>query len=165
MEKRIVISLALSTLLLGCQTTSTDSASSDTSGYTAIATAAASAALQAWAQQGGGSASALASLVQSQTSVSADQALGGVGSLLALAQNGLSSSQNSELSSLVPGLDTLQSSGLTSLITNQSAVDTAFESLGMDASMASTFAPIVLGSLEDQGASSPLVGALGSLWQ
>ena len=164
MKKRIVVTLALSSILLGCQTTSSDTAATG-SDYTAIATAAAGAALQAWLGQSGGTASALANLVQGQTNVSADQALGGVGSLLALAQNGLSGSQNSELGSLVPGLDTLQSSGLTSLITNQSAVDTAFESLGMDASMASTFAPILLSSLEDQGASSPLVGALGNIWQ
>lgn len=165
MNKRIVVTLALSSILLGCQTTSTSDTASSGSDYSAIATAAASAALQAWLGQSGGTASALSSLVQSQTNVSADQALGGVGSLLALAQNGLSSSQSSELGSLVPGLDSLQSSGLTSLITNQGAVDTAFESLGMDPSMAQTFTPIVLGSLEDQGASSPLVGALGNLWQ
>ena len=164
MKKRILMTLAISSLLMGCQSTSTDSSAS-AGNYTAIATAAASAALQAWAQQSGGAASALANLVQGQTNVSADQALGGVGSLLALAQNGLTSTQSSELGSIVPGLDSLQSSGLTSLITDKSAVDTAFESLGMEASMAQTFAPIVLGSLEEQGASSPLVNALGNIWQ
>lgn len=114
--------------------------------------------------------SALLSQVTSQLPVSETQAAGGVGSLLTLAQNQLSDDNSSELASLLPGLDQLTSlagsgnSDLLSNISNISAVNGVFEDLGLDSSMVSQFAPIILQYLTGQGASTDLIGSLSSLW-
>ncbi|PWI33643.1 hypothetical protein DI392_09275 [Vibrio albus] len=99
--------------------------------------------------------------------VTPSQATGGAGALLSLASGSLSSSENSELASLIPGMDSLQSSvpGLSSLSTSMDAVNTIFGQLGMDSSMVSQFAPIILQYLTGQGASSGLLSSLTSLWQ
>lgn len=172
MKNRIVLAALATTLIVGCQSTSSETqnttTSNTTNSYSTLTNAALMAALQAWGQQNSGSTtstSTLASSIQQATNVTTEQAAGGVGSLLALAQNNLSTTQNTELGSLIPGYDTLKSTGLTSLITNNTAVDTAFSALGMNSSMVSTFAPIILNSLQTQGASSSLVSALGSIWQ
>jgi hypothetical protein len=88
-----------------------------------------------------------------------------VGSLLALAQNNLGESQNSELAGLIPGYDSLQSTGLTAMIANNETVKSAFTALGMDPSLISTFVPIILQTLQSQGASSSLLSSLGTIWQ
>lgn len=98
-------------------------------------------------------------------SVSPEQATTGVGALLSLAQSSLGSEQQSELSSLIPGMDSLTSSGLLSSIQNMDSVKSAFSSVGLDPSMISQFAPVVLDYLSSQGASSGLMDSLTSLWQ
>jgi hypothetical protein len=165
MKKHVILAAIVTSALLGCQSTSTGTASDDNnSNYSALAGAAISAAMQAWEQQNSGG-STLADAVQSTTNVSTEQAAGGVASLLALAQNSLSPAQSTELEGLVPGYDTLASSGLSSLLTSSGAVESAFSAIGLDPSMVSTFAPIILQVLQTQGASSMLLDALGSVWQ
>ncbi|GAL37800.1 hypothetical protein JCM19240_6716 [Vibrio maritimus] len=98
-------------------------------------------------------------------SISPEQATTGVGALLSLAQSSLGSEQQSELSSLIPGMDSLTNSGLLSSIQNMESVKSAFSSVGLDPSMISQFAPVVLDYLGSQGASSGLMESLTSLWQ
>ncbi|MGR5503452.1 DUF2780 domain-containing protein [Vibrio sp. DNB22_10_4] len=98
-------------------------------------------------------------------SVSPEQATTGVGALLSLAQSSLGSDQQNELSSLIPGMDALTSSGLLSSIQDMDSVKSAFSSVGLDPAMISQFAPVVLEYLGSQGASSGLMDSLTSLWQ
>lgn len=113
--------------------------------------------------------SALLTQITSQLPVSQTQAAGGVGSLLALAQNQLSDSNSSELETLLPGLNQLtslsESSSAIAKIADMEAVNNVFNKLGLDSSMVSQFAPLVLRYLTSQGASSDLLGSLSSLWQ
>lgn len=115
------------------------------------------------------SSSALLTQITSQLPVSQTQAAGGVGSLLALAQNQLSDSNSSELETLLPGLNQLtslsESSSAIAKIADMEAVNNVFNKLGLDSSMVSQFAPLVLQYLTSQGASSDLLGSLSSLWQ
>lgn len=167
MKKRVVLTAALTLALVGCQSTGEQSqttSESSNSNYSALAGAALTGAIQAWSQQGAANTD-LASQIQQATNVTSDQAIGGVGSLLALAQNSLGSTQNQELGGLIPGYDVLESSGLSSLITNSSAVDSAFSALGMDPALVSTFAPLLISALQTQGASSGLTQALSTIWQ
>lgn len=101
----------------------------------------------------------------SNLSVSPEQATTGLGALLSLAQSSLGSDQQSELSSLIPGMDSLTSSGLLSSIQDMDSVKSAFSSVGLDPAMISQFAPVVLDYLGSQGASSGLMDSLTSLWQ
>ncbi|CAH0524520.1 DUF2780 domain-containing protein [Vibrio hippocampi] len=98
-------------------------------------------------------------------SVSPQQATAGAGALLSLAQSSLGESQTSELSSLIPGMSTLTDSGLLSSVQNMESVQSAFSAVGLDPSMISQFAPIILQYLGTQGASSGLTDSLTSLWQ
>ncbi len=50
-------------------------------------------------------------------------------------------------------------------INSLSAVNDVFEKIGLDPSMVAQFAPIILGYLTDQGASSGLLNSLSSLWK
>ncbi len=113
--------------------------------------------------------SALLTKVTSQLPVSDKQAAGGVGSLLSLAQNQLSDSNSSELESLMPGLDQLTSLASTSSslskISDMEAVNKVFNQLGLDSSMVTQYAPIILQYLTSQGASSDLLSSLTSIWQ
>jgi len=113
--------------------------------------------------------SALLTQITSQLPVSDTQAAGGVGSLLALAQNQLSDANSSELETLLPGLNQLtslsESSSAIAKIADMEAVNNVFNKLGLDSSMVSQFAPQVLQYLTSQGASSDLLGSLSSLWQ
>ncbi|NVC92389.1 DUF2780 domain-containing protein [Vibrio natriegens] len=109
--------------------------------------------------------SPLTELLTSQLPVSTEQAAGGSGALLALAQSQLSGDNSSELESLIPGLSSL--SGAQSLLGNVeslSAVQSAFDTLGLDASMISQFAPVILQYLNEQGASKGLLDSLTGLW-
>ncbi|WED22115.1 DUF2780 domain-containing protein [Vibrio sp. JC009] len=111
--------------------------------------------------------SPIVSALTSQFSdVSPVQATGGAGALLALASNSLSGSQSSELTSLIPGMSSLQNStpGLMSTATDLSAVGNIFSNLGLSSSMVSQFAPVILQYLTGQGASAGLLGSLSSLW-
>ncbi|MFM2588713.1 DUF2780 domain-containing protein [Vibrio sp. TBV020] len=167
MKKRVVLTAALSVALFGCQSTSEQPQSETTSTnstYNTLATAALTGAINAWSKQGAAETD-LAGQIQEATNVTSDQAMGGVGSLLALAQSSLGSTQNEELGALIPGYDVLQSSGLSQMITNSGAVDSAFSALGMDPSLVSTFAPLIINALQSQGASNGLTQALANIWQ
>ncbi|USD65563.1 DUF2780 domain-containing protein [Vibrio sp. SCSIO 43136] len=111
--------------------------------------------------------SPLVSLLTDNLGVSSTQAAGGAGALLSLASSQLGSSQQSELTSLIPGMDSLNSSvpGLSSLTSNMDGVNKVFSSLGLDPSLVSQFAPVILQYLTSQGASQGLLGSLTSLWQ
>ncbi|OOI01077.1 DUF2780 domain-containing protein [Vibrio sp. SALL6] len=109
--------------------------------------------------------SALTELLTSQLPVSTEQAAGGSSALIALAQSQLSQQNSTELQSLIPGLSNLK--GAQSLLGNiesLSAVQSAFNALGLDPSMISQFAPVILGYLNEQGASEGLLKSLSGLW-
>ncbi len=105
--------------------------------------------------------SPITDLLTSQLPVSTEQAAGGTSALLALAQSQLSDQNSSELKSLIPGMSSLD--GAQSLLGNiesLSAVQSTFDKLGLDPSMISQFAPVILGYLGDQGASESLLKSL-----
>ncbi|EGQ9595666.1 DUF2780 domain-containing protein [Vibrio parahaemolyticus] len=109
--------------------------------------------------------SPLTELLTSQLPVSTEQAAGGSSALIALAQSQLSQQNSTELQSLIPGLSNLK--GAQSLLGNiesLSAVQSAFNTLGLDPSMISQFAPVILGYLNEQGASEGLLKSLSGLW-
>ncbi|AYO05667.1 DUF2780 domain-containing protein [Vibrio parahaemolyticus] len=109
--------------------------------------------------------SPLTELLTSQLPVSTEQAAGGSSALIALAQSQLSQQNSTELQSLIPGLSNLK--GVQSLLGNiesLSAVQSAFNALGLDPSMISQFAPVILGYLNEQGASEGLLKSLSGLW-
>ncbi|MDN3716467.1 DUF2780 domain-containing protein [Vibrio breoganii] len=107
----------------------------------------------------------LADLLSSELDVTPTQAAGGAGALLSLAQTQLSDENSSELSSLIPGLNSFTgSTGLTSMITDMDSVKRTFEGLGIDPVLVSQFAPIIIQYLTSEGASSGLLGSLTSLW-
>ncbi|EGQ8807424.1 DUF2780 domain-containing protein [Vibrio parahaemolyticus] len=109
--------------------------------------------------------SPLTELLTSQLPVSTEQAAGGSSALIALAQSQLSQQNSTELQSLIPGLSNLK--GAQSLLGNiesLSAVQSAFNALGLDPSMISQFAPVILGYLNEQGASEGLLKSLSDLW-
>ncbi|HCM1500397.1 TPA: DUF2780 domain-containing protein [Vibrio parahaemolyticus] len=109
--------------------------------------------------------SPLTELLTSQLPVSTEQAAGGSSALIALAQSQLSQQNSTELQSLFPGLSNLK--GAQSLLGNiesLSAVQSAFNALGLDPSMISQFAPVILGYLNEQGASEGLLKSLSGLW-
>ena len=165
MYKKLAVATLASLALIGCKSTSSDGQASATEGnYGTIANAALMGAVQAWSSQGAAETD-LVSALQSNANVSSEQAIGGLGSMLALAQNSLSSSETSEMANLIPGFDSLQSSGLSTMIANNESVKSAFSALGMDPSLISTFTPIILSALQSQGASSGLLGSLGNIWQ
>ncbi|ELB2181937.1 DUF2780 domain-containing protein [Vibrio parahaemolyticus] len=109
--------------------------------------------------------SPLTELLTSQLPVSTEQAAGGSSALIALAQSQLSQQNSTELQSLIPELSNLK--GAQSLLGNiesLSAVQSAFNALGLDPSMISQFAPVILGYLNEQGASEGLLKSLSGLW-
>ncbi|HHY0420319.1 TPA: DUF2780 domain-containing protein [Vibrio parahaemolyticus] len=109
--------------------------------------------------------SPLTELLTSQLPVSTEQAAGGSSALIALAQSQLSQQNSTELQSLIPGLSNLK--GAQSLLGNiesLNAVQSAFNALGLDPSMISQFAPVILGYLNEQGASEGLLKSLSGLW-
>ncbi|HHG3338553.1 DUF2780 domain-containing protein [Vibrio parahaemolyticus] len=109
--------------------------------------------------------SPLTELLTSQLPVSTEQAAGGSSALIALAQSQLSQQNSTELQSLIPGLSNLKSAqSLLGNIESLSAVQSAFNALGLDPSMISQFAPVILGYLNEQGASEGLLKSLSGLW-
>ncbi|MGI9946707.1 DUF2780 domain-containing protein [Vibrio hyugaensis] len=113
----------------------------------------------------GAESSPLTDLLTSQLPVSTEQAAGGTGALLTLAQSQLSDQNSSELQSLIPGMDNLQGAqSLLGSVENLGAVQSTFDKLGLDPSMISQFAPVILGYLGDQGASEGLLNSLSGLW-
>ncbi|MEZ9681956.1 DUF2780 domain-containing protein [Vibrio splendidus] len=163
--KKVLITVLSSLAVVSCASTSDSeqtSSSSDTN-YSQLSQTALMAAVNMWSQQN--ETTPLADTVADQASVTSDQAIGGIGSMLALAQNSLGSADNKELASLIPGMSSLESTGLSSVLSSQSAVESAFAGLGMDSSMVTTFAPIILQALQSQGATSGLMDSLAAIWQ
>ncbi|MEZ8270690.1 DUF2780 domain-containing protein [Vibrio splendidus] len=163
--KKILITMLSSFAVVSCASTSDSeqtSSSSDTN-YSQLSQTALMAAVNMWSQQN--ETTPLADTVADQASVTSDQAIGGIGSMLALAQNSLGSTDNKELASLIPGMSSLESTGLSSVLSSQGAVESAFAGLGMDSSMVTTFAPIILQALQSQGATSGLMDSLAAIWQ
>ncbi|EAP91718.1 DUF2780 domain-containing protein [Vibrio splendidus] len=163
--KKILITMLSSLAVVSCASTSDSeqtSSSSDTN-YSQLSQTALMAAVNMWSQQN--ETTPLADTVADQASVTSDQAIGGIGSMLALAQNSLGSADNKELASLIPGMSSLESTGLSSVLSSQGAVESAFAGLGMDSSMVTTFAPIILQALQSQGATSGLMDSLAAIWQ
>ncbi|MBL4829536.1 MAG: DUF2780 domain-containing protein [Aliivibrio sp.] len=106
-------------------------------------------------------------LLTEQLGISTEQAAGGAGALLALAGNSLSGSEQSELNSKIPGLESLTSSiptGMSSMVGNMDSVNTVFSALGLDSSMVTKFAPLILKYLTSQDTSTGLIDSLGKLW-
>lgn len=126
--------------------------------------------------------------------VTPQQALGGTGALLAVAQNQLPANQYSSLLSSVPGVEKLtgansvnQLSTLSNLagmlggkkqpaslsdtaiaalsnVQTMNDANQAFSALGMDAGLVAQFAPLLLQYLGNQGAAGGLVQSLASVW-
>ncbi|MCF7504590.1 DUF2780 domain-containing protein [Vibrio sp. L3-7] len=163
--KKVLITVLSSLAVVSCANTSDSEPTSSTSdtNYSQLTQTALMAAVNMWSQQN--ETTPLADTVADQASVTSDQAIGGIGSMLALAQNSLGTADNKELSSLIPGMSTLESTGLTSVLNSQGAVESAFSGLGMDSSMITTFAPIILQALQSQGATSGLMDSLAAVWQ
>ena len=151
--------------VVSCANTSNSEQTGSTSdtNYSQLSQTALMAAVNMWSQQN--ETTPLADTVADQASVTSDQAIGGIGSMLALAQNSLGTADNKELASLIPGMSTLESTGLSSVLSSQGAVESAFSGLGMDSSMVTTFAPIILQALQSQGATSGLMDSLAAIWQ
>ncbi|MEZ9244511.1 DUF2780 domain-containing protein [Vibrio lentus] len=163
--KKILITVLSSLAVVSCASTSDSEqtgSSSDTN-YSQLSQTALMAAVNMWSQQN--ETTPLADTVADQASVTSDQAIGGIGSMLALAQNSLGSADNKELATLIPGMSSLESTGLSSVLSSQGAVESAFSGLGMDSSMITTFAPIILQTLQSQGATSGLMDSLAAVWQ
>ncbi|MEZ8878773.1 DUF2780 domain-containing protein [Vibrio lentus] len=163
--KKILITVLSSLAVVSCASTSDSEqtgSSSDTN-YSQLSQTALMAAVNMWSQQN--ETTPLADTVANQASVTSDQAIGGIGSMLALAQNSLGSADNKELATLIPGMSSLESTGLSSVLSSQGAVESAFSGLGIDSSMITTFAPIILQTLQSQGATSGLMDSLAAIWQ
>ncbi|WP_061039606.1 DUF2780 domain-containing protein [Vibrio coralliirubri] len=163
--KKVLITVLSSLAVVSCASTSDSeqtSSSSDTN-YSQLSQTALMAAVNMWSQQN--ETTPLVDTVADQASVTSDQAVGGIGSMLALAQNSLGTADNKELATLIPGMSSLESTGLSSLLSSQGAVESAFSGLGMDPSMVTTFAPIILQALQSQGATSGLMDSLAAIWQ
>ncbi|MEZ8286730.1 DUF2780 domain-containing protein [Vibrio splendidus] len=163
--KKILITMLSSLAVVSCANTSNSEQTGSTSdtNYSQLSQTALMAAVNMWSQQN--ETTPLADTVADQASVTSDQAIGGIGSMLALAQNSLGTADNKELASLIPGMSTLESTGLSSVLSSQGAVESAFSGLGMDSSMVTTFAPIILQALQSQGATSGLMDSLAAIWQ
>ncbi len=95
------------------------------------------------------------------------QAVGGTGALLALANQTLTPSQNSELLQYIPDVSQFTSMipGVNSnSISNISSLYQAFSNLGLSDSLIPDFATQIIDYLENQGASNGLISALASTW-
>ncbi len=120
----------------------------------------------------------------SQLNVTPEQAIGGAGAMLGLAKNQLSSTDYSELSKSVPGIDLLSGGGQLGLLSgllgssgqaagldnvlgnlnNTNDLNSAFNALGMDTGMIGLFAPVLLQFFGQQGVGGSLLTNLGGIW-
>ncbi|WP_038179102.1 DUF2780 domain-containing protein [Vibrio rhizosphaerae] len=115
-----------------------------------------------------GNSSTLVSQIAEQFPISGQQATGGVGSMLSYAKQALPAAQSTELTSLLPGIDSLTNAMpqlKNSSLTSMDEVNSVFRQLGMESSMVTQFAPVILKYLTSQGASTGLISSLTSLWQ
>ena len=117
-----------------------------------------------------GEAQALVDSLTKDLGVTQQQAAGGAGALLAMAQNNLSADQFGGILDKVPGLDSLLGggSGVASSrlgnISSLQGVAKVFSSLGLSPEMISQFAPKILGFLGNEGVGSTALNALKGLW-
>lgn len=119
-----------------------------------------------------GEAKALVDSLSTDLGVSGQQAAGGTGALLAMAQSNLSGDQFSGVLNKVPGLESLigggEGGGLASSmlgnISSMQGVTKAFGALGMSPEMVSQFAPKILGFLGDKGVTGQVLNSLKGLW-
>jgi hypothetical protein len=86
----------------------------------------------------------LVSSLSSSLGVTPTQAIGGTAVLLNSAKNKMQPLQYSELTKQTPGLGDILSSGSTASLLSSASVANQFEALGMNSSMVSQFAPIIL---------------------
>lgn len=124
--------------------------------------------------------------------VTPQQAVGGVGALLGLAQSQLAADQYAQLAGAVPGLELLGGNGAaggavaqlglgalggllggarqpqaqpeTAPVDSLAGVGQAFSQLGMDSGLVGQFAPILLQFLAGQGLAGSLLQNLGGIW-
>ena len=117
-----------------------------------------------------GEAKTLVDSLSTDLGVTQQQAAGGAGALLAMAQNNLSGDQFSGITSKVPGLDSLLGGGsgmASSMLGNISSlqgVSKAFSALGLSPDMISQFAPKILGFLGGEGVGATALNSLKGLW-
>lgn len=119
-----------------------------------------------------GEAQALVNSLSTDLGVTQQQAAGGAGALLAMAQNNLSADQFSGILSKVPGLDSLLGGGegggiagsMLGNISSLEGVTKAFSALGLSPDMISQFAPKILGFLGGEGVAGGVLNSLGGLW-
>ncbi|MCC4797477.1 hypothetical protein BCT30_12930 [Enterovibrio norvegicus] len=109
----------------------------------------------------------LTSQIAEGLKVNDEQAAGGAGALLAMAYQELGTDQASELTKMVPGLDSLTGAipgDLGSMLNNMESVNKVFTALGLDPAMVQEYAPMILKFLGNEGASESLLSDLSSLW-
>ncbi|MDF1638840.1 DUF2780 domain-containing protein [Alcanivorax jadensis] len=119
-----------------------------------------------------GEAKALVDSLSTDLDVSGQQAAGGAGALLAMAQSNLSGDQFSGVLNKVPGLESLLGGGegggvassMLGNISSMQGVTKAFGALGMSPEMVSQFAPKILGFLGDKGVTGQVLNSLKGLW-
>lgn len=118
-----------------------------------------------------GEAQVMVDSLSSDLGVTPQQAAGGAGALLAMAQNHLSPEQFSGVLAKVPGLDSLlggdgggMASSMLGNITSLEGVSKAFSALGLSPDMISQFAPKILGFLGGEGVAGPVLERLSGLW-
>ncbi|MCG8392281.1 MAG: DUF2780 domain-containing protein [Pseudomonadales bacterium] len=116
-----------------------------------------------------GEAQTLVDSLTKDLGVTSQQAAGGAGALLAMAQNNLPADQFGGVLDKVPGLDSLLGGGgmASSMLGNISSlqgVGKAFSALGLSPDMISQFAPKILEFLGGQGVGGQVLGSLKGLW-
>ena len=119
-----------------------------------------------------GEAKALVDSLSTDLDVSGQQAAGGAGALLAMAQSNLSGDQFSGVLNKVPGLESLLGGGegggvassMLGNISSMQGVTKAFGALGMSPEMVSQFVPKILGFLGDKGVTGQVLNSLKGLW-
>jgi hypothetical protein len=129
-------------------------------------------------------AAGLLNTLGTQLNITPEQAVGGTGAMLGLAKNQMKAADYSSLAKQVPGLDMLSGSnalgginGLGGLLGNSSGkqsalgsvkttsdLNSAFSALGMNSSMVSQFAPVILQYLGQQGVGGTALSSLSSIW-
>jgi len=162
----IVSTISVAGLLAGCAQTPS------TAGQTLAQVAAQQAV---GALTGSSSQLGLVTMLVNQLGVSPQQALGGAGSIFALAQQYMNPSDFTQLSGSIPGMDQYlgavpQGSGSNLLLGSAAtllggqnsglgklaALSGSFQSLGLNANMASQFVPVVLQYVQGQSGSGAM---------
>ncbi len=110
----------------------------------------------------------LVSMLTSNLGVSSNQAAAGAGALLAVAASKLSTSENSEIDSMIPGLKSLTGSipgGLGKMLLNMDSVKNTFSALGLSPEIIPQFTPLITQFLKEKNAKPELINALDSVWK